>query len=542
MPKSLVAFDTDQIKRYVFETRFLKEIRGASALLDRLNRVDLQAEIDRIAGITVYANGGGALAIVNQEDAEPLIHRVTQLYRQQTETASITGIDVPIEGPDEQFRSELSLLRYKLRMAKDGAYRHHAVDLPMTHSLLRFCQSCGYRHATTTIEDGTIVCHSCQQKRVYDRRVLLDIEQWASPKSSSDPKQLWPSLLKRLSAQGYPVKGYKRPDSFDSLAELSRPRGYMGLIYADGDGMGKLIDELNCQELGHFSTVVDQSVYTSVTEAIVKYLQPADGHPDHSQPDDQTEGKAASKKTWPFDILLLGGDDLVMVTQAQSAIPVALHVIEQFSKHTAREWGKPLKLSASVVIAHAKYPISSMINLAESGLKFAKNQGVQRSVAGEEIDSGLLNFLVVNNSNHLDFSEHYQTNLVTTSKGDIFYRTERPYTVEEMKTLLNKVQIARGLPRNKLEQLRAAVFKSKSQGSIDALKAVLRLRNSQQRRDLLRLVSDDPLEQVYIPWQKSAEDRWHTSILDIVELIDFMGDFADDFAGDSAAAIDSEVR
>ena len=38
MRKSLVALDTDHIKGYVFGTDKLKEIRGASSLLDRLNR------------------------------------------------------------------------------------------------------------------------------------------------------------------------------------------------------------------------------------------------------------------------------------------------------------------------------------------------------------------------------------------------------------------------------------------------------------------------------------------------------------------------
>ena len=39
--KYIVAFDTDQIKKYVFATDALKEIRGASALLDELNRIKM---------------------------------------------------------------------------------------------------------------------------------------------------------------------------------------------------------------------------------------------------------------------------------------------------------------------------------------------------------------------------------------------------------------------------------------------------------------------------------------------------------------------
>ena len=36
--QSLVALDTDHIRGYVFETNKLQEIRGASSILDTLNR------------------------------------------------------------------------------------------------------------------------------------------------------------------------------------------------------------------------------------------------------------------------------------------------------------------------------------------------------------------------------------------------------------------------------------------------------------------------------------------------------------------------
>jgi hypothetical protein len=43
---SLVALDTDHIKEYVFGTDKLKEIRGASSLLDYLNRIVMQEFAD----------------------------------------------------------------------------------------------------------------------------------------------------------------------------------------------------------------------------------------------------------------------------------------------------------------------------------------------------------------------------------------------------------------------------------------------------------------------------------------------------------------
>src|SRR5579883_487790 len=46
--KSLIAFDTDHIKGYVFGTDRLKEIRGASSRLDYLNRITMKALGDQL--------------------------------------------------------------------------------------------------------------------------------------------------------------------------------------------------------------------------------------------------------------------------------------------------------------------------------------------------------------------------------------------------------------------------------------------------------------------------------------------------------------
>ena len=52
----LTVVETPSIKKYVFSTDKLMEIRGASALLDYLNRHELEAILK--PGEKIYANGG----------------------------------------------------------------------------------------------------------------------------------------------------------------------------------------------------------------------------------------------------------------------------------------------------------------------------------------------------------------------------------------------------------------------------------------------------------------------------------------------------
>jgi hypothetical protein len=105
---SLVAFDTDHIKEYVFGTDRLKEIRGASSLLDRLNRREME-EVARNNGIritSIYTNGGAGLFAVDSSRAEKFKLLVQQMYRERSKgKVSITGVvqELPDDAPNAAF-------------------------------------------------------------------------------------------------------------------------------------------------------------------------------------------------------------------------------------------------------------------------------------------------------------------------------------------------------------------------------------------------------------------------------------------------------
>mgnify|MGYP003565954277 CR=1 FL=1 len=83
MEKSLLFLDTVSIKKYIFASRYLKEIRGASALLDEYNRFKTEEIIKTITGgeyKKIYACGGSGLFIVPTGKAESIKNAVSTLY------------------------------------------------------------------------------------------------------------------------------------------------------------------------------------------------------------------------------------------------------------------------------------------------------------------------------------------------------------------------------------------------------------------------------------------------------------------------------
>ncbi len=185
MQKSLVAFDTDHIKEYVFGTDRLKEIRGASSLLDRLNRSEMKKAADITPPISVdliYTNGGSGLFVVDEEKADEFGDRVKQVYRKISGgRASVTvavqeipdSSDIPlVKLTERDLLHELDLLKYWLIEEKGAP--PPAFALP-SHPFIRHCSSCGIEYAQEERhdpgEDDAFYCASCIDKQDEDTRI-----------------------------------------------------------------------------------------------------------------------------------------------------------------------------------------------------------------------------------------------------------------------------------------------------------------------------------------------------------------------------------
>src|SRR5205823_3809314 len=160
MGLSLVAFDTDHVKTYVFGTNKLKEIRGASSLLDYLNRIVMK----ELAGLDssfneekccIYVNGGSGLFLIDEKIANHFGTSVQKAFREVTGGgSSVTYVvqELPIGAPSDidqllkyPLGETLSLMRYRLRAKKDTSCA--ILALP-SHPFLRQCSACGIEYAS----------------------------------------------------------------------------------------------------------------------------------------------------------------------------------------------------------------------------------------------------------------------------------------------------------------------------------------------------------------------------------------------------------
>jgi len=489
---SLLAFDTDRIKDYVFATDTLREIRGASALLDELNRGEMAQEVTAAdpSAWTVYANGGSGLFVIDEDSVAEAQGRVARRYRERSRgAASITGVSVPLPAAFDPKKDKVveftRQLQYALRLAKDVP--PDALSLP-TLPFLRPCDSCGEQPAAASepnFGDPILICEACRERRRQN-------------------DGLWERLRAGGAPDGIP------PDDFGQLGELSRPRGYLGLLYADGNGMGKIVAGIRTlPELQRFATGADAALTGATADAISTHLPPRNG-------------------SVPCQPLFLGGDDLVMVTGADSALRVAITLAEQFSERSQQETGHRLTLSVGVIIAHARFPFRILLRIAESALKFAKQAGASRKLA----DRTLVNFLVISSANHLDFDSYYHESLAVpaASGRPALLRTLRPYAPAELRRLLNTAVALRTAPHGRIQALGECPYLSRQRAILEGLTILHRWRAEAQGgarvrevQAVLDLVDAAGPGTSLFPW-RSEPNEWRTPVLDLAEVFEFAGD------------------
>ncbi len=559
MGLSLIAFDTDHIKRYVFATNKLREIRGASSLLDYLNRsVMCKLANKHGAKDKIYANGGSGLFLIETERAEAFGQEVQREYSKFTGgSASITYVYVPLPegctgGEGEDVVTTLKVLQWQLQEKK--LQPPDVIALP-SHPFMRICDACGAEYASPeekewhkdAIRDpgeqdelsNELYCESCQKKRLRDLTVKNFISRPGRRKEIDEP--LWDSLIERLQKSGYDLlPGVDRPSDFNDFTNFKGEKDYLGLIYADANNMGKALQ--NCITLPQrkeFADRIDNAIYDAVCAAIVKHLRIED----HLKP-----AARIDHPILPFDILLLGGDDVVMVVPASVALDVALTIAREF-RQFASKGDEVHTLSAGVVLAPVKYPFGLLHSTVESTLKFAKKKSAEARAKDRQDDDTRINFMVVTGGSDRDFNSVYDT--VYHKKYDEpkaakkeFYATLRPYAPDDLELLLNAIRGGHKLQlgRTKLHQMREAVLEMNLTTAVIEGMALLTNWREKQRNYVVQEVYEfgkrhqlkrcNPLDpasgfpQVTFPWFRDGTNQgrvvYRTSPLDFVELYDFL--------------------
>lgn len=535
----LVVIETQRAKRYLFASAFLRETRGASLLLDQLNRTETKALLENHKGCCeeIYLGGGSGRILFESEDrAEDFAAKVRELYRQKTASAHVSVVVEPRKNEGESFPDWVARGVRESQENKLG--RLDALPM-LAGRWIRPCSSCGKeaaREIRPDIQGTHLLCTSCLYKREKVREFYKDTKRnWGIKASIPGLKQLqteWPDfILTTLSetiARDYRAeKRVRLPQDFNQIAERSTPSNYIGFIYADGNRMGETIkgmgqnfaDEASAKQAYRaFSNVVDQATREAAVQAVLQHVGtcPLDSE---------------SALFVPAEFVLAGGDDLILVVPAHTALDVAACFISLYQEKTVAlqaQWQQRNELqrkfapeglttSAGVVIAHASYPASQLVDLVGELMKLAKRKAAD--MAENNHLEGTVDFTVIHNAG----SERIRERRNKEYKTQEAILTERPYTATDAFKLLEQIRALKGsdIPRTKLQGLYPILFKGAIEARFESLQIIERLKATGA------LTTGSPLKALvdelsFFPFRERSNGNLTTPLSEIIELYDFV--------------------
>jgi len=601
----LVYGGATKIKQYVFEAAKLPDIRGASALLDRINLIDLPAffgkgkksitisqwlnsnfpelESALIPELIIYSTGGNILAFCPAAFVDDLANAIEKRYTEETLTANSCAVGdkfKPLEirfgllpnqidktfwlekynsniehpliqtyfpQPDasetlqafherKSFNELVSKLASLFNQRRSGNY---FVNRPSrrypamfeTHPYLKRDE--GDRRSVIVqvneLPDIPKLSETVARKRIIGQIAKREVFQENLPAWFKNLHLNWQPVgisikswvaefedyLKiknnnQLATQYYAI--HHNPEEARSLRELGNVyNGFVAYIYADGNNMGGYIQKIkNPEAYQKFSKDIFNATEESVYEALAQHLRP---HQLKNLTDPDNKNRNGC---WihPFEILTIGGDDVMLIVPADKALAIAKTIGEGFERRLAEleDYQIPqrclyhryhpqlavssqckLSMSTGVLITAEDTPIYYAEKLTSQLLKSAKK--LSKDLKKYGYYGGTVDFLVMKSvtmisSNINEFRSNGLTKYGTRQQKLKLYAA--PYTLHELGGLLETAKALKDaeFPRSQLYQIRSLLERGKQTAILNYRYFRVRL-SDKKAQDLLKQQFED---------------------------------------------------
>lgn len=573
----LVYGGATKIKQYVFEAAKLPDIRGASALLDRINLVDIPAffgepqksvsvsqwlntnfstlETALIKELLVYYKGGNILAFCPAAFVDNLADAIEKRYSYETLTANSCAVGESFRVLEIRF----GLLKQSIENTPWLDWYHENYNQPLVQAyfgfpanelerIQKFKNHKSFNELTTKLavlfnqrRSGNdfpnrpsrryppmFETHPYLRRDESDRRsAIARISALPGNPSLSESlvrkrivgeiakrevlKENLPTWFTNLNLDWQPTGIESWVTKFDyylarrensqlasdyygdcsqikearSLREIGNAsKGFVAYIYADGNNMGGYIQQIQTpQEYKKFSEDIFQATEQSVYKALAQHLKP---HQLNNLTDPDNENRNGC---WihPFEILAIGGDDVMLIVPADRALDIAKTIGEEFENILLQTGGyrldnnRPsysahryspekaipseckLSMSVGVLITAEDTPIYYAQNLTNQLLKSAKKTGKKlKKDAG--YFGGTIDFLVMKSVTMISSNiESFRDEGLTLDRGAKLKLYAAPYTLHEIGGLLESVKVLKKaeFSKSQLYQIRSFLERGK---------------------------------------------------------------------------------
>ncbi|UAA37403.1 hypothetical protein KIH87_11825 [Paraneptunicella aestuarii] len=375
----IVKIEFGGIQRFIFDVPRLAVMRGANALLGQVIRQDLV----NLAGTHNCSAPAGKFELDGAIEGDPLggdddpnamwqkgilsrdgghftAHfsekgKAKAFIKEATAhiAKELPGITVQVKCHELDSEGNLIEENSVSSSPTDDSYYSPQLNIPP----LPVFQPCQLSHEGVAQE---IARKSNDDKFWVSSSVSLRHEQ-GKAKSNKPSQDVGSLLIQGLSTL---------PNALEKAEELNHLAGddYLALIVADGNNMGNrakayLKNKSENEALSYLEKdALFESFYHAARVAMRKSVKAALT---------TTFEKFAFEETRPFELFMLGGDDLMLACRAKYALPLVSEIANKLQSQNLRD-GEPLSMGFGVAIAKAALPMHRLHHVAEALASSAK--------------------------------------------------------------------------------------------------------------------------------------------------------------------------
>ena len=424
MSKYLYGASVQGIQGFIFETNKLREIAGASELVEQICTTEFILHLEKELKPTKYnedsklilAAGNIKYIFDSFEDCQKVVDSFAKKVMEIAPGITISQAVVKYKG-DEPSKDDINLLEERLKTQRNKAIRQHGLGLMISE------------RSRSTGNSGI----SWSKNKKEEKSVVIDAAQVVKQKASNKSKN---SLMEKL------VGDYRKEDKYypfemEHLVD-NQQNEWIAVVHADGNSLGLLIQEMvkSIEDNGksvkegfsEFSKQLDAATTKAANDAFEKVIKE-----DYENRIAQDQN---NKRRLPIRPVVIGGDDLTVIIRGDLAIDFTNEFLNAFQERTEEyfselvtdynldEFKNGLTACAGIVYIKPSYPFHYAVDLAEELCSFSKKKA-------KEIDDvnvpSCLTFHKVQSS----FVEDYNTIIERELKAGDIYLNAGPYSTDK---------------------------------------------------------------------------------------------------------------
>ncbi len=454
MSKYLYGVSIQGIQEFIFKTNKLKEIIGASKIVEDMDSIKFKKDYDlkEEPEVLLQAAGNIRLKFNNIEDLEKIVKNFPKDI--MLKAYGITISQAVVEDINDYKKDSMELEK-KLKIQRNK------VSLPLD----------------------------------FHFNILKQNSRTALPLVDKDKDKATEQKIERF--EQYAKKEAK--NTIFNIEDLSNKKNKIAIIHADGNGLGNIVKELNETEIVAFSKKLDEATKTAYETA--------------------SSGISKIRK------VVLGGDDLTVIIDANNALMFTKIFLEEFEKNSKNIYKDyDLTACAGITYCNEKYPFHYAVKLAEELCSHAKKDSKEFAKENNlKLAPSSLMFHNIQSSNVESFSKFIDDELTINKKENIrcdfgpYYLnkyTNKPI-IEDFNEVLkefSKENAPKGRLRERLNDLE--FDRTYAQNQLNRIKEMSK-KNKWKSDSLSKLYKELKIDKLIV----EKDNKQKTPIYDILQIL-----------------------